>query len=149
MPYYLTRVEDAVSEMKLGGPLPEEFYEERYYIMKGPTIAIVLDTAFHKQKGIVNFSFVLHPKEFFKKKVARKVFREHVIPYARAQVGSEDWQELMPGQHFLIDRQRSLVLTAKFYFVDPLKSFGLAVTELEYSGLKDIANQPSGVAKRN
>jgi len=136
MPYPLTRVDDVVSELQIGGPLPKEFHEERYYIMKGPVVAVALDTVFYQDEGLVNFSFVLQPRDLFKKRTATGVFHDHVIPYVREHVGADNWSELMPGQHFLVDRQHSLVLAAKFYFTGPLKSFGLAVTELKYSGLK-------------
>lgn len=136
MPYPLMRVEDMVSELQIGGPLPEGFYQERYYIMNGPVMATALDTAFHQDEGLVNFSFVLQPRELLKKRTATSVFRDHVIPYVREYVGADDWEELMRGQHFLIDRQRSLLLAAKFYFTGSMRSFGLAVTELKYSGLE-------------
>ncbi len=57
MPYPLTRVEDMVFEMQIGGPLSAEFHEDRYYIMKGPMMVVALDTAFHRTEGLVNFSF--------------------------------------------------------------------------------------------
>jgi len=137
MPYPLTRVEDMVFEMQIGGPLSAEFHEDRYYIMKGPMMVVALDTAFHRTEGLVNFSFVLKPREFFKKRTAVKIFRDHVIPYVREYTGKDEWIEVMPGQHFLVDRERSLCLAAKFYFTPPMKAFGLAVTELRYSGLPD------------
>jgi len=130
IPYRLTRVDDEVSGLQIGGTLPEEFYEERYYIMRGPVVVAVLDTAFHQDEGLVNFSFVLQPRELFKKRTAYGVFRNHVIPYVQERVGRDDWNEIIPGQHVLIDEQRSLGLSAKFYFTKPMRSFGLAVTEL-------------------
>ncbi len=138
MPYTLTRVNDVVSQLDLGGPLPDGFYEERYYVMQGPMMMLTLDAAFHKKEGLVNFSFVLRPREFFKHRTAMKVFRDHVVPYVRDRTAQDEWVEVMPGQHFLVDRGLSLCLAAKFYFSPPMKSFGLAITELKYSGLEDV-----------
>ncbi len=136
IPYPLTRVEDDVSQMVTGGLIPEGFYAQRYYVMRGPTMVAAIDTAFNEQDGLVNFSFVLRPREFFKRRAATAVFRNHVVPYVRAHVGTADWVEAIPGQHWLADRQGSLLLAAKFYFGGGMKSFGLAVTELRYSGVE-------------
>ena len=135
IPYPLTKAYDMVSEMQIGGPLPKEFKEERYFIMKGPIKVATLDTAFHQDEGLVNFSFLIKLRELFKKKAAIKIFHDYVIPYVREHVGKEDWREFLPGQYFIIDRKRSLVITAKFYFNNPQKCFGLALMELKYSGI--------------
>jgi len=139
IPYVLTRVEDIVSQLKIGGPLPENFYEQRYYIMDGPRLAATLDAAFHESEGLVNFSFWLQPKEFLKRRAVKKVFPNHILPYSATHTGSKGWKEHLPGQHLLVDKRRSLVLQARLYLEKPV-SFGFAIIELKYSGL-DAANK--------
>lgn len=133
MPYPLTRVEDEVSQLKVAMPILDDFFEERYYIIRGSVVAVSLDVAFHRAEGLVNFSFLLQPRELFKKTTAMNVFRNHVIPYVQRHTGKNDWIEISPGQYILEDRIRSLCLMAKFLFTHPMKSFGFAVIDLKYA----------------
>lgn len=80
-PYRAVIVEDEVSRMS--PPLSAEFTERRLYVMNGSLQLASVDLAFHADRGLVNFSLFLVPREWFKRKAIKDCVQFAVFPYLR------------------------------------------------------------------
>lgn len=81
VPHRTVVVHDEISDMQMG--LSEEFTEHRLYLMDGSAQLATINLAFHCDQGLVNFSFLVLPREWFKRKAIMNAVRTFVFPYLR------------------------------------------------------------------
>ncbi len=81
LPYRTVVVQDEASDML--PKLPDEYTEQRLYVMDRAVQLATIDLAFHLDDGLVNFSFFVIPQEWLKKKTVKDCIRLAVFPYLR------------------------------------------------------------------
>ena len=135
LPFKLVPAVDISAKLGLVDELPDDFMETSFHIKDGDNVIATIDTAFKLNKGIVNYSFLIQPRELFKQRAAKKVYSKLIIPYLRQETGCSNWREQLSRIYYLIIEERDLVVQAKFY-PENHRTYGLAIMELRYSGLQ-------------
>ena len=62
IPYDIIKIEADVLHSDLLENLPEEFFENRYYLLQNNKLRATIDTGFHKSEGLVNFNILVSIK---------------------------------------------------------------------------------------
>jgi hypothetical protein len=101
--YRTVTVQDEASN--LSRALPDAYKEQRLYVMEGPTQLASIDLAFHRELGLVNYSYFVIPREWFKRKAIMSAVRTILFPYLRQQypdapmIPQTDDVYLFPDEH--------------------------------------------------
>lgn len=132
IPYDLTKVEDSVLQLDNLENLPDDFYENKYYVMNGRKIMATIDTGFHKNEGLVNFNTLVPTSKLFKRNHLRHLINNIVFPYVYKMTNNTNWRVLRKDDYDLILDDFQFYISARI--VD--SCIGLSIVELKYSGVK-------------
>jgi hypothetical protein len=132
LPYRTVIVHDDVS--KMGRPLPPEFTEHRLYLMHGSLQLASINLAFHSQKGLVNFSLFVIPREWFKRKAIKDCSRLSIFPYIRQAHPDAPLVPQMLDCYLFPDPASGLTLQVRTHLNNPACiGIGVAIMDSDFA----------------
>lgn len=131
IPYRTVIVQDEVSE--LSAPLSEEFTENRLYVMDGPVQLASIDLAFHSGLGLVNYSYFVMPREWFKRKAIMNAVRIAVFPYVHQHHPDAPLVEQTQGVYLFPDDDSGLTFQVRAHVSTPeCVGIGVAIIDSRF-----------------
>lgn len=132
LPYRTVVVIDEASASPI--PLSKEYTEHRLYMMDGPTQLGTIDIAFHEEKGLVNASMFLIPREWLKRRAVINCLRSSVIPFVRENYPNAAMIPVTSNNYLFPDPESGLTFQARPYLdTGPFLGIGVAVTDSDHA----------------
>jgi len=130
-PYRTVVVQDEVSNMSMG--LSDEFTEHRLYLMDGSVQLATIDLAFHCKLGLVNYSYFVIPREWFKRKAIMNSVRIAVFPYLRQHYPDAPMVPQMQDVYLFPDDDSGMTFQVRAHLNNPAcLGIGVAMIDSVY-----------------